>query len=43
MVFIALLVFIVVQVIFIPMAIVGFILVAYKQMFVSKKLGVSSE
>lgn len=38
---IALLVFIVVQIIFIPMAIIGFILVAYKQMIVSKKLGVS--
>ncbi len=42
MVFIALLVFIIVQIIFIPLAIVGFILVAYKQMFVSRKLGVSS-
>lgn len=40
--FIALLVFIIVQIIFIPLAIVGFVLVAYKQMFVSKKLGVSS-
>ena len=40
--FIALLVFIVVQILFIPLAIVGFILVAYKQMYVSKKLGVSA-
>lgn len=40
--FIALLVFIVVQIIFIPLAIVGFILVFYKQMYGSKKLGVSS-
>jgi len=40
--FIALLVFIVVQILFIPLAIVGVILIAYKQMFVSKKLGVSS-
>lgn len=38
---IALLVFIVVQILFIPLAIVGVILVAYKQMYVSKKLGVS--
>jgi len=40
--FIALLVFVVVQILFIPLAIVGFILVAYKQMYVSKKLGVSA-
>lgn len=40
--FMAFLVFIVVQIIFIPLAIVGLILVGYKQMFVSKKLGVSS-
>jgi len=40
--FIALLVFIVVQILFIPLAIIGFILVAYKQMYVSKKLGVSA-
>ena len=40
--FIALLVFIVIQIIFIPLAIVGVILVAYKQTFVSKKPGVSS-
>jgi methyltransferase (TIGR00027 family) len=39
--FIAVLVFIVVQIIFVPLAIVGFLLVAYKQMIVSKKLGVS--
>lgn len=40
--FIALLVFIVVQLLFIPLAIIGVVLVAYKQMYVSKKLGVSS-
>ncbi|MCK5241880.1 hypothetical protein KAR34_05455 [bacterium] len=40
--FLALLVFIVVQIIFIPLAMVGFILVAYKQMYVSKKPGVSA-
>ena len=40
--FIALLVFIVVQILFIPLAIVGFILTAYKQAYVSKKLGVSA-
>jgi methyltransferase (TIGR00027 family) len=40
--FIALLVFIVVQILFIPLATVGFILVFYKQMYGSKKLGVSS-
>lgn len=40
--FIALLVFIVVQILFIPLAIVGFFLVAYKQMYVSKKLEVSA-
>jgi len=40
--FIALLIFIVVQMLFIPLAIVGFILTAYKQIYVSKKLGVSS-
>ncbi len=39
---IALLVFVIVQILFIPLAIVGFILVFYKQMYVSKKLGVSS-
>jgi methyltransferase (TIGR00027 family) len=40
--FIALLVFIIVQILFIPIAIVGLILVFYKQTYVSKKLGVSS-
>jgi methyltransferase (TIGR00027 family) len=40
--FIALLVFIVVQILFIPLAIVGLIVVSYKQMYVSKKLGVSA-
>jgi len=40
--FIALLVIIVVQILFISLAIVGVILVAYKQMYVGKKLGVSS-
>jgi len=40
--FIALLIFIVVQMLFIPLAIVGFILTAYKQIYVSKKLGVSA-
>lgn len=40
--FIALLVFIVLQIIFIPVAIVGLILVFYKQTYGSKKLGVSS-
>ena len=38
----ALLVFIPVQIIFLPLAIVGVILVFYKQMYVSKRLGVSS-
>lgn len=36
--FVALVVFIVVQIIFIPLAIVGFILVAYKQMYVTHSL-----
>ena len=36
------LVYVVVQIIFIPFAIIGIGLVAYKQLFVSKKLGVSS-
>ena len=40
--FIALLVFIIVQILFIPIAIVGLILVFFKQTYVSKKLGVSS-
>jgi len=40
--FLASLVFIIVQIIFIPLAIVGFILVTYRQMFASKKLRVSS-
>ncbi|MGV8138514.1 MAG: class I SAM-dependent methyltransferase [Mangrovibacterium sp.] len=39
---IALLVFILVQLIFIPFAIIGFTIVAIKQLAVSKKLGVSS-
>ena len=39
--FIALLVFMVVQILFLPLSIAGFILVAYKQMYVSKRLGVS--
>ena len=37
----ALLVFIILQILFIPLAIIGFILVAYKQLVVSKNLGVS--
>jgi methyltransferase (TIGR00027 family) len=40
--FIALIVYIIVQILFIPFAIIGFSLVFYKQMYVSKKLGVSS-
>ena len=40
--FIALLVFIIVQILFIPIAIVGLILVFFKQTYVSRKLGVSS-
>jgi len=40
--FIALLVFIVVQILFILLGIIGIILVFYKQMYSSKKLGVSS-
>ena len=40
--FIVLLVFIIVQILFFPLAIVGFIFVAYKQTFVNKRLGVSS-
>jgi methyltransferase (TIGR00027 family) len=39
--FLALIVFILLQILFIPLAIIGFILVAYTQMGVSKKLGVS--
>ena len=39
---IALIIFIIVQILFIPFAIIGFGLVFYKQMYVSKKLGVSS-
>ena len=39
--FIALFVFMVVQILFLPLSIVGFMLVAYKQMYVSKRLGVS--
>jgi len=39
--FIALFVFIVVQILFLPLSIFCFILVAYKQMYVSKRLGVS--
>jgi len=37
----SLLLYIPLQVLFIPMAIVGVVLVAYKQMVVSKRLGVS--
>ena len=40
--FIALIVFVIVQILFIPLTIVGLILVFYKQMHGSKKLGVSS-
>lgn len=40
--FIALIVFLVVQIIFIPFAIIGVILLTFKQVSVSKKLGVSS-
>src|SRR4051794_16327586 len=40
--FFAFIVFIVVQVIFIPFAIIGLILVTTRQVYVSKKLGVSS-
>jgi methyltransferase (TIGR00027 family) len=40
--YIALIVFVLVQIIFIPFAIIGFIIMAYKQLVVSKKLGVSS-
>jgi len=39
--FIAMLVYIIVQIIFIPFAIIGVIIVYYKQILVSKKLGVS--
>jgi methyltransferase (TIGR00027 family) len=39
--FIALFIFMVVQILFLPLSISGFILVAYKQMYVSKRLGVS--
>ena len=35
-------VFVIVQTLFIPFAIIGFLIVFYKQMYVSKKLGVSS-
>ena len=38
----ALIVFIVVQILFIPLAIVGAILVVYKQVYGSKKLGASA-
>jgi len=34
--------FVVIQILFIPMGIIGIILVAYKQMYISRKLGVSS-
>jgi methyltransferase (TIGR00027 family) len=40
--FIALIVFVLVQILFIPVAVVGVVLVFYKQMYGSKKLGVSS-
>ena len=35
------LVFLVVQVVFLPLAVVGVLLIAYKQMVISKRLGVS--
>jgi hypothetical protein len=38
---IALIVFIIAQILFIPIAIIGVALVAYKQLIVSKRLGVS--
>ena len=37
----ALIVFIILQVLFIPLAIIGAVLVGYRQLIVSKKLGVS--
>lgn len=40
--FIALIIFIVVQIIFIPLAIIGEILVSFKQLVISKRLGVSA-
>ena len=40
--FIALIIFMVVQIVFIPLAIIGFILVSINKLLVSKKLGVSS-
>ena len=39
--FLALLVFIVLQILFIPLGIIGVILVGYRQLIVSKNLGVS--
>ena len=39
--FISLVLFVVLQIAFVPLAIVGFVLVAYRQMVVSKSLGVS--
>ena len=40
--FIALIIFIVVQILFLPLTIVGVILLAYKQLAISKKLGISA-
>lgn len=40
--YIALIVFIVVQILFLPLTIIGIILLAYKQLSVSKKLGISA-
>jgi methyltransferase (TIGR00027 family) len=40
--YIALIVFVVVQIIFVPFAIIGFVIVSIKQLVISKKLGVSS-
>lgn len=40
--FIALIIFIIVQIIFIPLALIGFVIVSINQLLVSKRLGVSS-
>jgi methyltransferase (TIGR00027 family) len=40
--FIALIVFVVVQIVFIPLALIGVVLITFKQIVVSKRLGVSS-
>ena len=40
--FIALIVFVVVQIVFIPFALIGVVLITFKQIVVSKQLGVSS-